>query len=289
MANRFFEGAAHAAAYAKFRPHPPLSLVERIVSFAKESIFMNKNGITKRLTQAEPLKAAADVGCGSGQSTELLSPYVKEVTGLDVSEAQVMEARKLNKYPNVSYKVSPAETLPFSDKSLSLVTSCQACHWFDMPAFYKEVDRILVPGGILALYGYLFPKPIHENSGDELYSLIDHLYKEQLKGYIHQGSMEVYLGKYEAEKYTLIYKDQLRDESHYVDKIATVAELTGYLTSWSGFQNFRAKNGDEAAQKILENFQDKFMKILKVSTTPEETSIPLRFHYFLLMGRKPSE
>ncbi|MDK2413693.1 hypothetical protein QHH03_31865, partial [Aphanizomenon sp. 202] len=79
------------------------------------------------------------------------------------------------------------------------------------------------------------------------------------------------------EKYTLIYKDQLRDESHYVDKIATVAELTGYLTSWSGFQNFRAKNGDEAAQKILENFQDKFMKILKVSTTPEETSIPLRF------------
>ncbi|ROT77540.1 putative methyltransferase [Penaeus vannamei] len=155
MANRFFEGAAHAAAYAKFRPHPPLSLVERI--------------------QAEPLKAAADVGCGSGQSTELLSPYVKEVTGLDVSEAQVMEARKLNKYPNVSYKVSPAETLPFSDKSLSLVTSCQACHWFDMPAFYKEVDRILVPGGILALYGYLFPKPIHENSGDELYSLIDHV------------------------------------------------------------------------------------------------------------------
>lgn len=33
----------------------------------------------------------------------------------------------------------------------------------------------------------------------------------------------------------------------------------------------------------------RFMKILKVSTTPEETSIPLRFHYFLLMGRKPSE
>lgn len=288
MANRFFEGAAHAAAYAKFRPHPPLSLVERIVSFAKESIFMNKNGITKRLTQAEPLKAAADVGCGSGQSTELLSPYVKEVTGLDVSEAQVMEARKLNKYPNVSYKVSPAETLPFSDKSLSLVTSCQACHWFDMPAFYKEVDRILVPGGILALYGYLFPKPIHENSGDELYSLIDHVYNKDTGGYWGSGRLDVDTS-YSDGRFKIPYPDFIRDESHYVDKIATVAELTGYLTSWSGFQNFRAKNGDEAAQKILENFQDKFMKILKASTTPEETSIPLRFHYFLLMGRKPSE
>ncbi|XP_063585267.1 putative methyltransferase DDB_G0268948 isoform X2 [Penaeus indicus] len=197
MANRFFEGAAHAAVYAKFRPRPPTSLAERIVSFAKE-------------TQGETLKAAADVGCGSGQSTEILSPYVEAVTGLDVSEAQVLEARKLNKYPNITYKVSPAETLPFSDKSLSLVTSCQACHWFDMPAFYKEVDRILVPGGVLALYGYLFPKPIHENFGNELYSLIDHLYKEQLKDYVHQGSKEVYLGKYEAEKYTMIYKDQLR-------------------------------------------------------------------------------
>ncbi|XP_042871354.1 putative methyltransferase DDB_G0268948 isoform X3 [Penaeus japonicus] len=276
MANRFFEGAAHAAAYAKFRPLPPISLVERIVSFAKE-------------TQAEPLTGAADVGCGSGQSTEILSPYVKAVTGLDVSDAQVLEARKLSKHPNVSYKVSPAETLPFPDKSLSLVTSCQACHWFDMPAFYKEVDRILVPGGVLALYGYLFPKPIHKDYADDLYNLIDHLYKEQLKGYIHQGSKEVYLGKYGDEKYTLIYKDQLRDESHYVDKTATVAELTGYLTSWSGFQNFRAKNGDEAAQKILETFQDRFLKTLKVTTAPEETSIDLRFHYFLLMGRKPLE
>lgn len=56
-------------------------------------------------------------------------------------------------------------------------------------------------------------------------------------------------------KNVLLFRD--RDESHYVDKTATVAELTGYLTSWSGFQNFRAKNGDEAAQKILETFQDR--------------------------------
>ncbi|XP_042871353.1 putative methyltransferase DDB_G0268948 isoform X2 [Penaeus japonicus] len=288
MANRFFEGAAHAAAYAKFRPLPPISLVERIVSFAKETICMNKNVSIKKTMQAEPLTGAADVGCGSGQSTEILSPYVKAVTGLDVSDAQVLEARKLSKHPNVSYKVSPAETLPFPDKSLSLVTSCQACHWFDMPAFYKEVDRILVPGGVLALYGYLFPKPIHKDYADDLYNLIDHVYNKDTGGYWGTGRLDVD-ASYSDKRFEIPYPEFLRDESHYVDKTATVAELTGYLTSWSGFQNFRAKNGDEAAQKILETFQDRFLKTLKVTTAPEETSIDLRFHYFLLMGRKPLE
>ena len=43
-------------------------------------------------------------------------------------------------------RMSGAESLPFSDESVQLVTTCQACHWFDMPAFYKEVHRILQPG-----------------------------------------------------------------------------------------------------------------------------------------------
>ena len=41
---------------------------------------------------------------------------------------------------------SIAEKLPLASESVQLVTSCQACHWFDLPAFFKEVDRVLVPG-----------------------------------------------------------------------------------------------------------------------------------------------
>ena len=38
MANRFFERAAHAAAYVKFRPQPPQSLIDGILSFLKSKV-----------------------------------------------------------------------------------------------------------------------------------------------------------------------------------------------------------------------------------------------------------
>lgn len=54
-------------------------------------------------------------------------------------------------------RVSPAEKINAGDASVHLVTACQAAHWLDLPTFYKEVHRVLVPNGVLALYGYEFP------------------------------------------------------------------------------------------------------------------------------------
>ena len=64
---------------------------------------------------------AVDIGCGSGQSTELLSPYFQKVygnpsfflsfsyenntiLGYDVSENQIKEARTRNTISNIEYK-----------------------------------------------------------------------------------------------------------------------------------------------------------------------------------------
>lgn len=38
MSQRFFEGALHAAAYAKFRPVPPSNLGPLIVNYLKEKV-----------------------------------------------------------------------------------------------------------------------------------------------------------------------------------------------------------------------------------------------------------
>ncbi|XP_042229775.1 putative methyltransferase DDB_G0268948 isoform X3 [Homarus americanus] len=196
MANRFFEGAVHAASYAKFRPQPPASLIDRVLTFLKEKY-------------QGPFTAAIDVGCGSGQSTHILSPHFTSVTGLDISQAQITEATKLGTGTNVFFKVSGAEKLPFSECSLQLVTAGQACHWFDLPKFYEEVDRILVPGGVLALYGYAFPQPIYGDLTEKLYDIINYMYKKELNGYIYRGSEEVYLERYQAERYKLIYDEHL--------------------------------------------------------------------------------
>jgi len=52
-----------------------------------------------------------------------------------------------------SCRVAPAEHLPASEGSADLVLVVEALHWFDLPAFFAEVDRILRPGGILAVLG----------------------------------------------------------------------------------------------------------------------------------------
>lgn len=50
-----------------------------------------------------PAELVVDVGCGSGQGTRFLAEHFKEVVGMDVSEAQIQEAREGPSMPNVSY------------------------------------------------------------------------------------------------------------------------------------------------------------------------------------------
>jgi SAM-dependent methyltransferase len=128
-------------AYARFRPEYPRELAAFLASAAPDG------GL------------AVDVGCGNGQLTQLLAPYFNRVVGLDPSADQIANA-----VPNerIQYACAPAEQLPVLDASASLVTAAQAAHWFDLPAFYREVRRIAVPGAVVALvsYGVLRLEPL---------------------------------------------------------------------------------------------------------------------------------
>lgn len=120
-------------AYARFRPEYPRELAAFLASAAPDG------------------RLAVDVGCGNGQLTQLLAPYFDRVVGLDPSADQIANA-----VPNarIQYECAPAEQLPVPDASASLVTAAQAAHWFDLPAFYREVRRIAVPGAVVALVSY---------------------------------------------------------------------------------------------------------------------------------------
>ncbi|XP_037569543.1 putative methyltransferase DDB_G0268948 isoform X2 [Dermacentor silvarum] len=147
--SHLFKTFSHANIYAKFRPTAPQAFVEEVMKFVKVNI--------------SDFNLAVDVGCGPGISTTLLAPHFKEVHGYDVSEAQITEAKALNKFENVSFCVSPAEKIAEKHESVQLITVMQAVHWFDLDAFYKEVKRVLVPHGVLALGGYLIPKPVSKD------------------------------------------------------------------------------------------------------------------------------
>jgi ubiquinone/menaquinone biosynthesis C-methylase UbiE len=45
--------------------------------------------------------------------------------------------------PNIHYSISPAEIIIFPDNYFDIVCAAQAAHWFNLPVFYKEAERIL--------------------------------------------------------------------------------------------------------------------------------------------------
>ena len=145
MSIRLFESSDHAKYYVQFRPDYPDSVVRTMVEY-----YASNNTDT---TVDSGHGTAVDVGCGSGQSTYPLRQHFNKVIGIDVSEKQIEHAKK--KYSDVEFKVGPGENLQFLENcSVNLITTAQAMHWMNHDAFYREVDRVLKPGGTLAVYGY---------------------------------------------------------------------------------------------------------------------------------------
>ncbi len=87
---------------------------------------------------------AVDVACGTGNSTVALIELADRVIGTDISPEMLSQTPNL---PNVSWLLSPAETLPFPDHSIDLVTVTMALHWIDRSRFLPEVRRILGSDG----------------------------------------------------------------------------------------------------------------------------------------------
>ena len=84
-----------------------------------------------------------DVGCGSGQSTFVLTDIVKgRIVGSDVSPAQIEEAAKerdRRKADNIEFRVAPGETLDAEDGSVDIVTTCQVIKPYCFQFYYDII------------------------------------------------------------------------------------------------------------------------------------------------------
>jgi len=125
--------SGHAAAYASFRPGYPTALFEILAGLP--------NG--RRL--------AWDAGTGNGQAAVGLADHFEEVVATDPSAAQLAN---VSPHPRVAYRVGPAESSGLDPGTVDLVTAAQAFHWFDFDRFFAEAERVLAPGGAIALWTY---------------------------------------------------------------------------------------------------------------------------------------
>jgi len=84
-----------------------------------------------------------DIGTGTGVLPRNLYKYGAEFIGADISENQINEARRLSEGMNISYVVSPAETVDFPDEYFDVVTACQCYVYFDKDVLFPKIYKLL--------------------------------------------------------------------------------------------------------------------------------------------------
>ncbi len=95
-----------------------------------------------------------DVAVGTGLVSRHLKPHVGSITGLDINEAMVEQAKDAVD----ELVISPGESMPFDDDSFDLIVCRQGIQFMVLEKVLAEMVRVLKPGGRmlsidLAAYG----------------------------------------------------------------------------------------------------------------------------------------
>ncbi|MBD5129377.1 MAG: class I SAM-dependent methyltransferase [Ruminococcaceae bacterium] len=115
--------------YEKFRPSYPEALIDFLYDNAR-------------------CDNVADIGAGTGKFTRCLLKKPWSVTAVEPNDDM---REKLTAIEGITIVNAPAENTTLGDKSVGLVTTAQAFHWFDEDRFKAECKRILADGGQLAI------------------------------------------------------------------------------------------------------------------------------------------
>jgi len=134
-----------------------------------------------------------DLGCGKGQSLRVIQSYTgAKCVGIDISTTNIVRANEWVKEKGLESELSffegsftelPKEIL---DRKFSVIFSQVAfCHVHtELPAIFKELQKVLAPGGVVVINDYLgcdLPSGASQTTKDHVWK---RLHFEYLHGHV---------------------------------------------------------------------------------------------------------
>jgi SAM-dependent methyltransferase len=211
-----------AADYARFRPSYPDALFDWLA------------------TQAPGRALAVDLGCGNGQASAALARRFAQVVGVEPSQAQLDNAVSV---ANVHYVCAAAEATGLPDGQADLISVAQAFHWFKRPAVFDEMQRLLKPGGAVALWCY-----VGNQVSPDVDAVVDRLYHTHLDPYWDPARRLVETG-YRDVEFPAQWKE-IAAPAFSMRNDWDLQQLLGYLGTWSPLKRFREARGFDALEEI---------------------------------------
>ena len=211
-----------ADTYKKYRPTYPRELFDEILELTSER------------------EACWDCGTGNGQVAAQLSPHFKQVFATDISSQQIAKAAKRK---NISYSKQRAESTSFDKNQFDLVTVAQAAHWFDMPAFNRELKRVVKNNGLVYVWGYGLLR-----IDPTINKLIDNFYTKVVGPYWDEERKHV---DRHYETIVFDFNEIKSTKAHCIQVSWNLKDLEGYFNSWSSVQNFIAKEDQNPVAELI--------------------------------------
>jgi SAM-dependent methyltransferase len=213
-----------APAYASSRPHYPDDLFTYLAALAPNR------------------ELAWDCAAGSGQASIPLAGRFNRVVASDISAAMLDQAPR---HPRVEYRVAPAEASGLADATVDLVTVAQALHWLDTTPFYAEAERVLVRGGVLAVWTY----GAQGLDDPDLDGVLHRFYTEVVGPYWPPERCHVESGYRTLPfPFTELEAPVLTMVEHW-----SLPQLLGYVRTWSATQRFRETRGHDPVDQLEQN------------------------------------
>ncbi len=126
---------------------------------------------------------------------------------------------------------------------MDLVTVASAFHWFDLPTFYREIQRIARPAGILAVWGYKTPIVTPE---------VDAVVERLSTGVLRRFWLPE--TKLAAEGYRTIAMpfDEIETPPFRMTHDWNLDQLAGFTGTWSASLRYRDQTGRDPVDTVRE-------------------------------------